>query len=66
MVKTFTPTSRRMAFSLATASAELEHKPASAAVKWAWERYGAGVVLAASFQDCVLIDIAAQALQREL
>jgi phosphoadenosine phosphosulfate reductase len=43
---------------LAAVSAELESKPASAAIKWAWERYGAGMVLAASFQDCVLIDVA--------
>ena len=47
---------------LAAVSAELEGKPASAAVKWAWERYGTGVVLAASFQDCVLIDVAVKAV----
>jgi phosphoadenosine phosphosulfate reductase len=29
-------------------------------VRWAWERYGDRVVLASSFQDCVLLDIAAQ------
>jgi phosphoadenosine phosphosulfate reductase len=46
---------------LAAASAELEHKPASAAIRWAHERFGAGLVLAASFQDCVLIDLAAKA-----
>ena len=45
---------------LADVSAALEHKPASAAVKWAWERFGTGIVLAASFQDCVLIDVAVQ------
>ena len=43
---------------LAAVSAELEGKPASAAIKWAWERFGSGIVLAASFQDCVLIDVA--------
>ena len=43
---------------LAAVSAELERKPASAAIKWAWERFGSGIVLAASFQDCVLIDVA--------
>jgi len=43
---------------LAAVSAELETKPASAAIKWAWERFGSGMVLAASFQDCVLIDVA--------
>ena len=47
---------------LAAVSAELENKPASAAVKWAWERFGTGVVLAASFQDCVLIDVAVRAV----
>jgi len=47
---------------LAAVSAELERKPASAAVKWAWERFGAGVVLAASFQDCVIIDVAVKAV----
>ena len=47
---------------LAAVSAELEGKPASAAVKWAWERFGTGVVLAASFQDCVLIDVAVKAV----
>ena len=46
---------------LAAASAELEHKPASAAIKWAWERFGTDIVLAASFQDCVLIDVASRA-----
>jgi len=45
---------------LAQVSADLEQEPASSAVKWAWERFGDGAVLAASFQDCVLIDIAMQ------
>jgi phosphoadenosine phosphosulfate reductase len=43
---------------LAEASRHLETAPASAAVRWAHERFGDGIVLAASFQDCVLIDIA--------
>jgi phosphoadenosine phosphosulfate reductase len=47
--------------SLAATSRELEHAPASRVVAWAWEQYGDGLVLAASFQDCVLIDIAVQA-----
>jgi phosphoadenosine phosphosulfate reductase len=47
---------------LAAVTAELEHQPASAAVRWAHERYGSGLVLAASFQDCVLIDIAVKAV----
>ena len=46
---------------LATAARELETKPASAAIKWAWERFGTDMVLAASFQDSVLVDIAAKA-----
>jgi phosphoadenosine phosphosulfate reductase len=45
---------------LARVSAELEAEPASSAIKWAWETFGDGAVLAASFQDCVLIDIATQ------
>src|SRR3954447_12214521 len=45
---------------LARVSAELESEPASSAIKWAWEEFGAGAVLAASFQDCVLIDVATQ------
>ena len=49
---------------LAAVTAELEHQPASAAIKWAYERYGSGLVLAASFQDCVLIDIAVKAAPR--
>lgn len=43
---------------LAAASARLEGRPASAAVAWAAERFGDPLVLAASFQDCVLIDVA--------
>jgi len=45
---------------LADVSASLESAPASAVVGWAWDQYGDDLVLAASFQDCVLIDIAAQ------
>jgi phosphoadenosine phosphosulfate reductase len=43
---------------LAAISADLEHKPASAAVRWAWDRFGGCIVLASSFQDSVLLDIA--------
>jgi len=42
---------------LAAVSARLEHAPATAAIEWAWERFGDGLVLASSFQDCVLIDL---------
>ena len=45
---------------LARVSAELESKPATAVVDWAWNTYGDALVLAASFQDCVLIDVAMQ------
>ena len=43
---------------LAAASREFETKPATAPIRWAWERFGSGLVLAASFQDSVLIDLA--------
>lgn len=49
---------------LEAASRELEHAPAGRIVQWAHERYGDGLVLAASFQDCVLIDVAAKAVPR--
>jgi phosphoadenosine phosphosulfate reductase len=45
---------------LAAVSASLERKPATAAIEWAADRFGDGLVLASSFQDCVLIDLAAQ------
>lgn len=47
---------------LARLSAHFEKTPAAAVVRWAWEEFGSeGLVLAASFQDCVLIDIAVAA-----
>ena len=46
---------------IADVSASLESAPASEIVEWAWDRYGDELVLAASFQDCVLIDLAVQA-----
>ena len=45
---------------LDAASTALESQPATAAIEWAAERSGEGLVLASSFQDCVLIDLAAQ------
>lgn len=45
---------------LATVSRAFESKPASAVVAWAHDHFGDGLVLAASFQDCVLIDIVAR------
>ncbi len=44
---------------LAATSARLESAPASKIVRWAADEFGDGLVLAASFQDCVLIDVAA-------
>ena len=43
---------------LAELSRRFETAPASSVVRWAWERFGRGVVLASSFQDCVLVDVA--------
>jgi phosphoadenosine phosphosulfate reductase len=45
---------------LAAVSAALEQQPATSAIEWAAERFGDGVVLASSFQDCVLIDLVTQ------
>jgi len=45
---------------LAAASAELEKMPATAAIEWARDQFGDELVLASSFQDCVLIDLAMQ------
>jgi phosphoadenosine phosphosulfate reductase len=42
---------------LQAVNADLERWPATAAIEWAHERFGDGLVLAASFQDCVLIDL---------
>ncbi len=45
---------------LARISDELETRPATAAIEWAADQFGEGLVLASSFQDCVLIDLAVQ------
>ncbi|MEX2254288.1 MAG: phosphoadenylyl-sulfate reductase [Acidimicrobiia bacterium] len=45
---------------LAAVAASLESKPASKAIEWAVEQFREGLVLASSFQDCVLIDLAHQ------
>jgi phosphoadenosine phosphosulfate reductase len=42
---------------LAEINASLESAPASKVIEWAIEKYGCQVVLAASFQDVVLIDL---------
>ncbi|HEU5300694.1 MAG TPA: phosphoadenylyl-sulfate reductase [Acidimicrobiia bacterium] len=45
---------------LAHLAVSLEQEPATETIAWAVERFGDGLVLAASFQDCVLIDLASQ------
>ena len=45
---------------LAAVSKMLETRPATDAIAWAAERLGDGLVLASSFQDSVLIDLAVQ------
>jgi phosphoadenosine phosphosulfate reductase len=45
---------------LAEVSRRMESKPASKVVEWAWEQFGSGLVVAASFQDCVLLDVVAK------
>lgn len=47
-----------LADELAAVNAQLEAAPAGHAVRWAIDRFGRELVLAASFQDVVLIDLA--------
>ncbi|MGH8989868.1 MAG: phosphoadenylyl-sulfate reductase [Acidimicrobiales bacterium] len=49
--------SSELADELGRADERLAHAPASKAVEWAVERFGRDLVLAASFQDVVLIDL---------
>lgn len=49
---------------LAEVSASLESRSAGAAVRWAHEHFGDDLVLAASFQDAVLIDVAVKVAPR--
>ncbi len=42
---------------LASVSGEFESAPASAVIRWAVETFGESLVLAASFEDIVLIDL---------
>ncbi len=46
-----------LADELTQVDARLEHAPASKAIEWAVERFGRHLVLAASFQDVVLVDL---------
>jgi phosphoadenosine phosphosulfate reductase len=48
----------QLADELRAADLRLEHAPPVRAVEWAVDRFGKDLVLAASFQDTVLIDIA--------
>lgn len=45
---------------LARADAELLRAPASRSIEWARERFGGDLIVAASFQDVVLIDLVVQ------
>ncbi len=45
---------------LAEVSARLEEEGAMAAIRWTLGRFGSGVALACSFQDCVIVDLAAK------
>ncbi len=47
-----------LAAELAQADVRLAHAPAAKVIEWAVERFGRDLVLAASFQDVVLIDLA--------
>jgi phosphoadenosine phosphosulfate reductase len=49
---------RPRATDVRSAAAALERAPAEDVVAWAVDRFGEGLVLASSFQDCVLLDIA--------
>ena len=44
---------------LATVSRQFEHASAAEIVQWSFETFGDGLVMAASFQDCVLLDVVA-------
>src|SRR4051812_22327958 len=49
---------RPRATDVRSAAAALEGAPAGDVVAWAVDRFGEGLVLASSFQDCVLLDVA--------
>lgn len=46
------------------AARALETATAADVVRWAWDRYGSGMVVTSSFQDSVLIDVVASAAPR--
>src|SRR3954469_4669646 len=49
---------RPRATDVRSAAAALEGAPAGDVVAWAVDRFGEGLALASSFQDCVLLDVA--------
>ena len=49
-----------LAAELAAVDARFEHAPPTRSIEWAVDRFGRGLVLASSFQDVVLIDLAVQ------
>ncbi len=51
-------TVRDISAELAQVSADFEARPAEELMSWAFDRYGEGLVVASSFQDCVLVDLA--------
>ncbi len=51
-------TSSSLTEELAAANESLEHAPASRVIEWAADRFGTDMVLACSFQDIVLVDLA--------
>ena len=53
-----TPVAIRPRSDLRSAAAALEGAPAEDIVAWSVDRFGQGLVLASSFQDCVLLDVA--------
>ncbi len=46
---------------LASRSSEFETAPAGKVMRWAVERFGRQLILACSFQDCVIVDLAVEA-----
>jgi phosphoadenosine phosphosulfate reductase len=53
-----TPVAIRPRNDVRSAAAALEGAPAEDIVAWSVDRFGHGLVLASSFQDCVLLDVA--------
>ena len=58
MAETYVSDQTQTSEELAALSAGFESAPASAVIRWAADTFGDSLVLAASFEDIVLIDIA--------